>query len=324
MNKFYELISPKGEIFFTDCLKEFSEKYSLNPDYLSSIARGKKEFYKGWKCKYSYRNSFIGLGFVNIELTSRCNKSCWMCGRRKIDKDHPEIAMNYGDMDFSLLKKIANQIPPKIVVAFHWNGEGLLYPRFGEALDLFKKQIKVLDTNAKLLTKKSLEIINKLDTITISVIENDPDADEQYKLVKQFLEIKGDKKPLVVFRLLGEVHMTGRWYELAKKHNCIIVTRTLHHPMGSFNYKKNATIPEIGICIEALTHLAIDKFGKVSMCVRFDPLKLGILGDANKESLVDIWNSPERQRRIELHKQGKRNEIPLCKNCEFWGIPTGN
>ena len=45
-----------------------------------------------------------GLGTINIELTSRCNKNCWMCGRRKVDR---ELALNYGDMDFDLVKHIA-------------------------------------------------------------------------------------------------------------------------------------------------------------------------------------------------------------------------
>lgn len=39
-----------------------------------------------------------GLGTINIELTSRCNKNCWMCGRRKVDREYPELALNYGDM----------------------------------------------------------------------------------------------------------------------------------------------------------------------------------------------------------------------------------
>ncbi|MBI4620258.1 MAG: hypothetical protein HY739_08870 [Desulfobacterales bacterium] len=92
---------------------------------------------------------FNGLYCINLELTSRCNKNCWMCGRRKIDREYPEIAMNYGDMDLELVKKIAKQLPEGIVVQFHNNGEPLLYPRFGEAIRLFKDQIKCVDTNAK-------------------------------------------------------------------------------------------------------------------------------------------------------------------------------
>ena len=197
-----------------------------------------------------------------------------MCGRRKIDKEYPEIALKYGDMDFDLVKNIARQLPEDIVVQFHNNGEPLLYPRFGEAVGLFKNQIKCVDTNAKLIIEKAHEIINNLDTITVSVIENDPEADEQYELVKEFLKIKGKRTPLVIYRCLGDVD-TERW----KKLGGIVATRILHHPLGSFKYERKPTIPEIGICLEILTHMAINRFGKVSVCVRFDPKGVGIIGD---------------------------------------------
>jgi wyosine [tRNA(Phe)-imidazoG37] synthetase (radical SAM superfamily) len=86
-----------------------------------------------------------------------------MCGRRKTDREYPEIAMNYGDMDFKLVKKIAQQLPEGIVVQFHNNGEPLIYPRFGEAVRLFKNQVKCVDTNAKLIVDKADEIIDNLD-----------------------------------------------------------------------------------------------------------------------------------------------------------------
>ena len=154
---------------------------------------------------------FNGLTTVNVELTSRCNKNCWMCGRRKVDREYPEIAMNYGDMDFKLVGKIAEQLQNVIVVQLHNNGESLLYPRFGEAVRLFSNQIKCLDTNAKLIVEKAAEIIDNLDTLTISVFENDSEGDEQYELVKKFLDIKKNKKPYMVYRCLGDVEDIERW-----------------------------------------------------------------------------------------------------------------
>lgn len=259
-----------------------------------------------------------GLAVVNIELTSRCNKNCWMCGRRKIDKDYPQIAMNYGDMDFELVEKIASQLPDDIIVQFHNNGESLLYPRFGDAVSLFKTQIKCVDTNAKLIVKKANEIIDNLDSLTISVIENDLDADEQYNLVKEFLTIKGDRKPYLVYRCLGDVDV-GRWKELKG----IIIKRTLHNPLGSFAYKKEPTKPEIGICLDLLNHMAIDRFGKVSICIRFDPERLGVIGDVKDEPLTDIWNCEKRKKIVKLHMEGKREDVPLCGYCDYWGVPTG-
>jgi len=261
---------------------------------------------------------FNGLYCIHLEFTSRCNKNCWMCGRRKIDRKFPEIAANYGDMDFELVRRIADQLPRGIVVQFHNNGEPLLYPSFGEAVRLFENQIKCIDTNAKLIVDKADEIIDNLDTMTISVFERDEGGDEQYELAKRFLDIKGNKKPNVIFRCLGNVD-TKRW----KKLGGIIATRILHNPLGSFEYSKSPTVPEIGICLEILNHMAIDRFGKVSICVRFDPKRLGVIGDAAVASLLDIWNGPKRREWLQYHIQGRRDKVPLCSYCDFWGVPTG-
>ena len=260
-----------------------------------------------------------GLYCIHLELTNKCNKRCWMCGRRKIEKDCPHLATFNDDMEFSLVKSIAQQLPKNIVVQFHNNGEPFLYSKLFDALHLFKKQIRCLDTNGKLLLKDANKIIDNLDTITISVFENDPEADEQYGIVKKFLEIKGIKKPRVIYRLLGEITNSERWYELPG----LIATRTLHSPMGSFKYEKTPTIPEIGICVEALNHLAISVNGDVSMCVRFDPERVGVIGNVYKNTLDEIWNGDLRQKYLQLHIDGKRDEIPLCSKCEYWGVAIG-
>lgn len=261
-----------------------------------------------------------GLGNINIELTSRCNKDCWMCGRRKIDREYPEIALEYGDMEFALVQKIAAQLPPNIVVQLHNNGEPLLYPEFGDAVRLFPDQITNIVTNGKLLVKKADEIIDNLDTLSISIIENDKDAEEQFTIIEEFLHIKGDRKPYTNLRLVGDVDR-----ERYKKFGLLMVSRVLHSPVGSFNYrKKDPTVPEIGICWDFLYHMAINSKGEASICVRFDPKRLGVIGNANEQALADIWNGPTRMEWLRQHKQGRRDLVPLCSFCHFWGVPTGN
>lgn len=262
---------------------------------------------------------FNGLTTVNVELTSRCNKDCWMCGRRKVERDYPELALKYDDMDFSLVRSIAQQLPDGIVAQFHDNGEPLLYPRFAKAVDLFQRQIRCLDTNGKLLVEKADEIIGHLDTLTISTFENDREAEEQYRLIEKFLKIKGESKPNVIIRCLGRMEV-----EKYRKFGCIIATRVLHSPMGSFQYKKNVTVPEIGICLDFLSHMVIRSNGQVSICVRFDPKGLGVIGDAAATGLLEIWNSPLRRKWLNEHIAGRRDKVPLCGYCEFWGVPTGN
>ena len=263
--------------------------------------------------------SLNGLTTVNVELTSICNKNCWMCGRRKIDKEYPELAFNYGNMNFELVEKIASELPSGIVVQLHNNGEPTMYPYLEKAIKLFNRQITNFVTNGKLLMEKADEIIGNLDTMAVSVIENDPDGDEQYDVLCRFLEIKKDRKPHTILRLNGDIDNVERYEKLG----LVCARRILHAPEGSFNYKKDPTIPEIGICLDFLNHLAINKDGIASICVRFDPKRLGVIGDVNKQSISEIWNSSKRKEWLDYHKTGERNKVPLCSLCQFWGVPTG-
>jgi radical SAM protein with 4Fe4S-binding SPASM domain len=262
----------------------------------------------------------IGLTTVNIELTSRCNKNCWMCGRRKIDRDFPEISMNYGDMDFELLEKIALQIPDCIIVQAHNNGEPLMYPRLGDALKLLKGKIRCLDTNGKLLLEKLDQIEGNLESITISTFQDDPEWEEQYNILIDYLKIVNHKH-YVIIRVLGEVG--EKRLQLYKDTGCLIAYRVLHSPMGSFNYKKKTVIPEHGFCLEMLSHPAINRFGEVSTCVRFDPYKELVIGNLNNQTFEEIWYGKKRMELVHKHINRERNKIPFCSKCEFYGIPRG-
>jgi radical SAM protein with 4Fe4S-binding SPASM domain len=260
-----------------------------------------------------------GTSFLNIELTSRCNKSCWMCGRRRIENERPDLA-DWGDMSPALVHKLAQwEVRRDVVIQFHNNGEPLLYPSLWFALDSFKGNIRCLNTNGKLLMEKADEIIGNLETLTISVIENDPEGDEQYEIVRRFLEKKGSDKPFIVYRLLGEVDRPARWEALPGVH----ARRVLHSPYGSREYRKCPTIPEIGVCLDLLTHLAIDRKGNVSMCVRFDPEGDLRLGNVGNMSLEECWRSEKRRRYINWHLAGQREMLPGCNRCDYWGVPRG-
>lgn len=264
---------------------------------------------------------FDGLSGVNVELTSRCNKNCWCCGRRKRERENPEIQDTYGDMPWEMVELIANQLPSRIVVQLHNNGEPLLYPRLGDALDLFNKRdcLVAFDTNGKLLVERADQIIDRVHTITISVVQHDEERQHQIAAIREFMRIKGNQFPkIMVARLNGEQNE-----QPYRDLGMVIAKRILHDPRGSFNYTDEVVIPEIGVCLEVLHHLSIDRDGNVSCCVRFDPEGHGIIGNINTQSLSDIWNSPERDSILRSHVWGLRSDIPLCNECEYWGCPNG-
>lgn len=290
---------------------------------------------------------------INIELTNICSKSCWMCGRRKLEKDYPEKANFTKNMPLELVYKILDQVPSGVTIQFHNSGDPLCYLHLKEALTYRTDTIRCFNTNGKLLLEKANEIIDNLETLAISVIENDEikESDNQFEIVKKFLEIKGDKKPYVGFRLLGDVSyykeeytlinildnckeeiggfyrydekLKERWYKLAEEYKCLIVNRVLHNPMGSYDYERKVTIPETLVCLDLLNHLVIDVEGDIYPCVRFNPNKINKLGNIKNISLKEAWNSEYRQYLIKEHLKGNRGCNELCKQCHFYGCPTG-
>lgn len=241
-----------------------------------------------------------------------------MCGRRKMEREYPELC-NWGDMPKEMVYDISGQVPKGCVVQFHNNGDPLLFPWLAVALKFFSDCIRCFNTNGKLLLEKADEIINNMETLTISVIQDDIEGDEQFETVKRFLERKGDRKPKVVYRLLGRVHNRERWERLPG----LIAARVLHSPDGSRDYEKKVTIPETGICQDLLTRLAIDRYGNISLCVRFDPQGDLRLGNVKEMSLVQAWHSEKRHFYINRHIEQRRNDLPGCDRCHYWGVPRG-
>lgn len=257
---------------------------------------------------------------INIELTNICNKNCFMCGRRKREEKQGKIYKD--NIDFKLLEKIANEISNRqVLIQFHWDGEPTMYPRLGEALDLFRGNIRCFDTNGKLLVDKADEIINNLETLTLSTFDLDTDKEEQWDILQQFLVIKGNKKPFVIIRRLGNI--TEEWMKKYESTGLLMADRILHSPAGSFKYSKKTIVPEHGICLEALMHPAINVYGDMSQCVRYDPDRINILENVYKNTIEEIWNSDKRNEWLQWHSIGNRNNHPMCRKCEFWGIPRG-
>lgn len=263
---------------------------------------------------------------INIEITNVCSKKCGICGRREREKKYPNLYNKH--MDFKLLKIIQPQLPSGCLIQFHNNGEPTEFPDLKEALQYFFTTgdfIRCFDTNGILLAKKSKEIINNCEVITISIIEKDPTWKSQLKILKEFLSIKQNKKPRVILRYVGEIEYIEAERDIEyKKLNLPIVYRQLHSPSGSFKYKKPCIKPEYMICYEMLNHPAIDVDGNFSVCVRFDPEKKGVIGNIKDKSIKELWYSNKRLEWLNHHIDGHREKVPLCSSCDYWGLPRGN
>jgi MoaA/NifB/PqqE/SkfB family radical SAM enzyme len=250
---------------------------------------------------------------INIELTNYCDKQCWICHKTKLGIKNTPL-----NMDIEVLKGLAKELPHGTIVYFHYYGEPLLYPRLKEAIELFENQITSLVTNGKFLIKKFNEIVSILDSLCISVFENDPDQEEQFRLINEFLEKKKDRKPNTIIKLIGDVDRE-RYKKFESQ--ALLTYRTLFEK----KFLDKNTLPLItdyGICSDFLHKPLVNINGDVSICCAFDTQKLGVIGNLNEHSLGEIWNSEKRKEWLEYHMAGKRHMVPLCKKCNFWGITS--
>jgi len=267
----------------------------------------------------------LGISTINIELTSRCNKKCPMCGRRQLEKQDPEYEQTLGDMDFDLFQHIAAQIPAGTVVQLHWNGEPTLYEKlYNATLFLRKRRAYVcMDTNGLLIGELCRELV-WFHSITVSVIQGDTTENYDRQIHQLALCVASiflnDVETKINIRALGTIPIY--FHTFAKRHGIDIIQRIFHAPEMSHSYTKKVTMPEIGVCLDLLHHPAIDRFGDVYPCVRFNPDNINNLGNVKNRRLVDILRDPKRAEMIRIHFNGKRDEWPLCDQCDYYGVPT--
>jgi len=94
--------------------------------------------------------------------------------------------------------------------------------------------------------------------------------------------------------------------------NCMIV--------GLFNYlgEVNSNLPVPSFPCEHVARLDILSSGLVTLCCMDADGKFS-LGDVRTSSLLDVFNGPAATKYRDMHRSGRRKEIPPCGTCNlFW------
>ena len=261
-----------------------------------------------------------GLSQINIELSSRCDKThlCPMCGHQ----DQAVNPIQYGEMDYGLLETIRRQVEPGIVISCHRDGEPTSYTRLRDALELFRGFTVSIVTHGLNLARFASDLIERCTTVTVSVFRGDQDTDAQLESVKAFLIQKGTRAPQVQIKIVGD--MSPKELAPYEALGVRIIHRLIHVPIGNSKYAhRTPTVPEVGVCLDALHRPTIDWQGQLFLCNRLDPQRDLLLGSMRTQSLDELWNGPVRQQMIEHHKAGRRDLAnPLCAKCDYWGVAS--
>jgi radical SAM protein with 4Fe4S-binding SPASM domain len=269
--------------------------------------------------------SLYGLTQLNIETTSVCDKTtfCKFCAHQNPSL-HPNL--KFGEMNCLLMVNLAdelNGLGKSLVIQMHRDGDPLAASKkvFNFALGAFHNHIISIVTHGEKLAERADELISNCESVTVSIFRGDPDRELQLTALREFLTLKGDKLPRVFLKVVGDMsedELIGY-----KALSVPIMRRSIHTPDGNHKYAHALPLmPEHGVCLDLLHHPSIAWDGRVYLCNRLDTADKGLIGNLNEESLDAIWNGKLRADYIQKHLEGRRADVPPCKDCLYYGIPT--
>lgn len=301
--------------------------------YFNKYRNFKSYFHRKIICK-GYPEVF------NIELTNACPMSCIMCPRRFMKR-------KVGHMKLELFKKIIDQLKGYThAIWLHHFGESLLHPKLKQMIEYAKENgIKTqLSINPILLTKSNINKIKDLDYLHISLDGTNEetlkklrgknaDYNKSVKYIKNFLKLKNKPKTTIAIIQLKETEeeleaFANQWknskvnLEIKEFTTWDGSKKTITNLASELSeaYKESRQYP----CLRPWHRSTILWDGRVVPCC-YDYDGKYILGDLNKQTLKEIWNSKEM---LELRKQHILNDFSknkLCKNCkEKYGMPKSS
>jgi len=241
----------------------------------------------------------------DIEITTKCNKNCYMCPRRKLSR-------NKKNMSIKTFETLVSWLPKKSKVFFAGFGEPLLnsnLPYFIEKLSKQNISTSIM-TNASMLNQKKIyKLFDKgLDLLQISVIKED-----EY-LINKILDYinydftKNDDKKIqfnLIYDTSNEDTM-DKYYQYLNLKNYLTKKKKIHS-RGGYNYHYQA-ISNIHTCgtFFAITYINVE--GNIQICSN-DINNIYSLGNIFTNSFEEII----QKKRLFL---GNKNIAKICKKCD--------
>lgn len=279
---------------------------------------------------------------IHLATVNSCNAKCHFCTYAKPDNTYPR-----GVMDMGLFRKImdeARDIPDIDSIAFSALGEPLL-DRFLVERVAYARKVRPdwtpfeVYTNGTALTPEKFDALRDagMDSLTISLNATGPEQHERIMGLKgQYAKVvknaryaidnaQGKVDVLVKavrnddqFDMESQVRFYLQWGirlrpDLMPGHGQVVLEGNWGGENRTIEERKKYLDPN-ACCYRALTQLSILWDGVVSLCC-YDPLAKYPFGDLKKQTIKEIYNSPEYVKFREMHVDNRAAEHPLCKVC---------
>ncbi len=280
---------------------------------------------------------------MHVEPTSKCNLRCIMC-----PQSMDAVGDDVGYMEMDLFRSIIDQARGKVrEINLFLRGESMLHPEIFEMVRLCGEAgiVSNLSTNATMLTEEYSRLLLDagLSKMTVSFDAGIPSKYEEMRKgakfdrtlrnVLLFLNEKkrrGDGQPYVVMQVI-QLFAKGESRKVPEL-PADFVARFEGLPVDEWDtfwaHGWAGTMGDDGAPYTAMPHgseyfpcnwlwksMAIYWDGTAPACCA-DFSGDQIIGDLNRQSLLEVWNGPPMQALRAAQVNGRLEEYPLCAGCD--------
>jgi len=267
---------------------------------------------------------------VDVEISTKCNMRCPMC-YTTTEEFKKTVKREF--MSFELFKKIIDELAANNVYSIRLSlrGEIFIHP---DVIDMIRyakkkgiKEVSTLTNNLALnpeLFRKAMEA--GLDWLTISFdglgktyesIRKPAKFEESYNKIKEYHRIKQDAKSVKPVIKVQSVWPAIKddpqaYYDAFEPYVDEVVTQTLVdylHKDHEIEYERNFDCPVL------YQRLVIGADGIALLCSN-DEFCYNPVGDANTQSIHEIWHGAKLTEAREIHKRHEGVEkLKPCRHC---------
>jgi len=281
------------------------------------------------------KNLFPIFNCINIETTSWCNMNCPFCPSIYINRDKREMKNELFIKIIQELKKMDYSDE----IRLHQSNEPLtdkhIFSKIRYTKQMLPKAKVGIHSNVTLLNYDKLEKLYKsgLNFLAAEAYISEEQFDKLYEMFKK-LESKYDDVILHFQDKNGKYSFSNIKQNNYKNKGFFITLSRRYvksNTDGFFDYNKSKITSRIGvieskmkckktnICVRPFRTIQVNFNGKVVVCCEEWLYGDGaIVGDLNKNTIVEIWNGKPIMLFRNRLQNGERTVYP-CNNCNFTG-----
>ncbi len=283
---------------------------------------------------------------ILVELTAHCNLACIMC-------PHKDLTRPKGNMSFDLWKKIIDELAAKKPDIRIWPalmGESFL---LGEKLFDYIRYAKdrgmqrlTLNTNLNVFQPEWLDALFDcgLDEMIVSMDGASKQVYEQIRRNASYETLlanlgailyekrrRGVDHPRIVLQFVvmeENEHEQQAFFEFWRDRGADVELKIKPRTGWSYAVENWQQVEDVARnekripCTWLLRQMTVLWDGRVPQCDGDWDLKYACCGDANTQSLEDIWNGRLKELR-EKHLHGEWDFEP-CRSCRDWAAGTAD